>query len=79
MSTRYHEKNCNSQCVKCNTYDEGNNVGYTFGLIKKYGESVISELYVLKHQTSKLSDFELEQLIIYYTKKVKQLREEKGL
>jgi len=78
MSTRFNEKNCNAQCIKCNRFDEGNMLGYTKGLIKKYGEGVLDELEVLKYQTSKMSVFEMEVLIDEYNKQVKELMETKG-
>ena len=78
MSTRYNEKNCNAQCRSCNRFDEGNMIEYTRGIVKKYGESVLDELLVLKHQTSKFSVFEMEILIEEYKKKVKELEKEKG-
>lgn len=79
MATRFNEKNCNAQCRSCNRFDEGNNIGYTRGLIKKYSKGVIDELYVLKHQVSKLSEFDYKCLISIYTKKVKELHENKGI
>lgn len=79
MATRFNEKNCNSQCRSCNRFDEGNNIGYMRGLIKKYGQAVIEELEILKHQHSHLSDFDYKVLIDLYTQKVKQLHEDKGI
>lgn len=78
IATRFNEKNCNAQCVKCNTFDEGNNIGYMKGLIKKYGQGIIDELYILKKSSSKLSDFELNILIDHYKKEVDKLLKEKG-
>ena len=49
LSTRYDGKNCNAQCRRCNRFDEGNQIGYTRGLIKKYGIGVIDLLEVRKH------------------------------
>lgn len=79
MSTRFDEKNCNAQCVKCNMYDEGNNIGYMRGLIKKYGPSIIDELYVKKHQESHLHDFDIKVLIEDYQKRVDKLMKQKQL
>lgn len=79
MSTRFNEKNCNGQCLGCNSFDEGNNIGYTRGLIKKYGPGIIDELEILKHQESHLSEFEYKVLIDHYSKKVKELHENKGI
>lgn len=79
MATRFNEKNCNAQCHTCNRFDEGNNIGYTEGLIKKYGPGIITELRVLKSQISKLSEFEYKVLIKEYTLKLKQLHADKGI
>lgn len=78
-STRYNEKNCNAQCRKCNRFDEGNNIGYARGLVRKYGQQVIEELEILKHQASHLSEFDYKILIAHYSKKVKELHENKGI
>ena len=74
MNTRYDERNCNLQCRSCNRFDEGNNVGYMQGLVKKYGEGVIQELTIKKHLYRKYSDFEYKELIKYYKQKVKELQ-----
>ncbi len=71
MATRYHEKNCNAQCRRCNRFEEGNMLGYTKGLIRKYGEGILDELDWLRHQTSKMTKFEYETLIKYYKEKTK--------
>lgn len=78
LSTRWHEKNCNGQCRACNRFDEGNMLGYTKGLVKKYGPSILDELDMLKHQVSKLSDFEGIFLIKHYQEKIKELKKLKA-
>lgn len=78
LSTRWHEKNCNAQCRACNRFDEGNMLGYTKGLVKKYGPSVLDELDMLKHQVSKLGDFEGKLLIKHYQDKLKELKKQKA-
>ena len=79
MGTRFSERNCNAQCVKCNMFDEGNVIGYTRGLIRKYGVKVIDELEVKKHSYSKLTTTEYRILIDHYTEKVDVLKIEKNL
>lgn len=79
MSTRFDEKNCNAQCRKCNRFDEGNNIGYMKGLVAKYGDKIIDELYVKKHHTSKFSKVEFELMADYYKKKVSELKKEKNI
>jgi uncharacterized radical SAM superfamily protein len=77
MATRFDERNCNAQCRKCNRFDEGNNIGYTKGLIAKYGDKVIDELYIKKYIISKMSKAEFEILIDHYKNEVKKLKDAK--
>ena len=79
MGTRYSERNCNAQCRSCNRFDEGNNIGYAKGLINKYGIKVINELEVKKHSLSKLSAFDYQLMIEDYKKRIKDLRDQKGI
>lgn len=73
MATRFDEQNCNGQCRACNRFDEGNNIGYTRGLIAKYGPQVIDLLYLKKHNIKKWDTFELEALIAHYKKEITKL------
>lgn len=63
----------------CNRFDEGNNIGYAKGLINKYGIKVINELEVKKHSISKLSAFDYQLMIEDYKKRIKDLRDQKGI
>lgn len=49
------------------------------GIDKKYGQGVIEELEVLKHQESHWTDFEYKTMIDYYNQKVKKLHADKGI
>jgi hypothetical protein len=73
MATRFDEQNCNGQCRACNRFDEGNNIGYTRGLIAKYGPQVIDLLYLKKHAIKKWDTFELEALIAHYKREITKL------
>ncbi len=75
--TRFDEKNCNAQCRSCNRWDEGNNIGYTSGITKKYGSKVIDELLVKKHSKTFLAAFDYGILIEDYNKKVEELIKDK--
>lgn len=77
MSTRYDELNVHAQCRHCNRFREGNMLGYTRSLIRKYGQDVLDKLQIKKNQTSKISDFEAEKLIEYYKQQIKKLKEVK--
>lgn len=72
MSLRYSELNCSAQCRSCNRFDEGNLQGYRKGLIEKIGEDKVELLEAMKHQTNKVSAFELGELAKYYKKKTKE-------
>lgn len=52
-------------------------LGYTRGLERKYGKSVIDELDYMKHNVSKLSDFEGELLIKHFSEKTKEFKKQK--
>lgn len=79
MATRYDEMNCNSQCLKCNRFDEGNIQGYRRGLISKYGEQKVILLESKKNTTKHFSDFEYQVLIKHYTELINKLKHEKGV
>ena len=74
-SLYYDEKNVNLQCVKCNTFMEGNKQGYAQGLIRRYGDGILDFLAVKAKNESRLSTVDLELLIREYEYKVKNLKE----
>lgn len=71
MALRYDERNCHAQCRSCNRFDEGNQVGYTRFMLKKYGEDTVDLLESMK-VPYKWTDGELELLIKEYKAKVKE-------
>nr|DAT46555.1 MAG TPA: NinG recombination protein [Caudoviricetes sp.] len=73
MALRYDERNCHAQCRSCNRFDEGNQVGYTRFMLKKYGEDTVDLLESMKIPY-KWTDGELELLIKEYKAKVKELK-----
>lgn len=73
MSLRWDEKNVNAQCRSCNRFDEGNMLGYTEGLQRKYGSQVLNYFKIKKHNIAKYPKVALEHLIKYYQQKIKEL------
>ena len=71
MATRFDEKNCNGQCISCNTFKEGNRQGYALGLQKKYGKDILTLLEIKSHNINKMANFEYETLIAFYSEKIK--------
>lgn len=77
MALRYDENNVHAQCRSCNRFDEGCVQGYRKGLISKIGEKATDMLEVKKHNTCHLSEAELDILISYYKKKLKEIEQNK--
>ena len=78
-STRWHEKNCQVQCVKCNMYEQGEQFRFGIGLDHKYGEGTAEELEFLSRMVMKFSRVDYEEKISYYKSAVDKLKKEKGI
>jgi hypothetical protein len=78
-ATRFNEKNCHPQCVKCNSYRSGEHHIYRKYLVYKYGNEEVEKLENSAIMGGSLSAYQLEEKIIEYREKVKELLKEKGL
>ena len=72
-SLRYSELNCNCQCVACNCYKAGNMDEYALALQKLYGNDILKKLNKIKQTTKRFTTTELQELIIFYRNKIKNL------
>ena len=79
LATRFHEENCQVQCIKCNMFSQGEQYKFSLGLDAKYGEGTAEELEYLARTIHKVSRVEYEEQISYYKKLVENLKEEKGI
>lgn len=79
LATRFDENNCHAECRHCNRFKADHLEGYRVNLITKIGQQKFDLLKVKVASTSKMTDFEYEQLIKYYKALNKKLRKEKGL
>ena len=77
LSTRWHEWNCQVQCVKCNMFEQGEQWKFGISLNGKYGEGTSNELGFLAQQNGKKMAWELEESILYYKSIVNKLKKEK--
>lgn len=78
MATRYSEMNCHPQCMSCNVMQHGNIPQYRMWLVRHYGEDKVKMLEnAALTQTVKMGEYEYKELINYYTKIVKTLKNEK--
>ena len=70
---RYDLINVNSQCVKCNQHNHGNLTEYRLGLIKRYGIEEVEALDKRRLSPRKYTIPELQEMIIEYKLKLKQI------
>ena len=78
-STRWDEKNCQVQCIKCNLYEQGEQFRFGLGLEAKYGEGSAEELEFLARMIMKFSRVDYEEKISYYKNLVEKLKKGKGI
>ncbi|MCK5612894.1 recombination protein NinG [Candidatus Pacearchaeota archaeon] len=69
----FNENNTRPQCYHCNINLSGNTQIFREALIFEIGEDGIAELDKHRHDTIKWSRSELEEMIIKYKQKVKEL------
>jgi hypothetical protein len=79
MSTRWHEWNCQVQCVACNMFRSGEQWKFGLKLDAKHGLGTSQELEQLAQQTVKKIRAEYEDEIRYYKAIVNNLKSEKGI
>lgn len=77
--TRFSEKNTRPQCGGCNKFGQGKAVIFRRKLAEIYGEREVLLLEAAKHQTFKLSSFELDQITKHYKQKATELAKEKSI
>jgi len=76
-SMRFNEDNVHGECVGCNCFNESHLIGYGINLELRIGRERVEELHELareyKKNGYKWSRIELEELIVEYKQKVKEL------
>lgn len=70
LGTRYDERNCRPQCFYCNFQKFGNGrpVEFAEGLVKEYGENIVSELFAKARLLTTF--FNYQEVIDTFTVKV---------
>ena len=69
----YDLVNVQVQCTACNRYKSGNKDIYSLNLLQKYGNGIIELLFAQKAIVRKLTETELENLIIERKKQLDEL------
>lgn len=70
LATRFDEKNCHPQCMRCNVFLKGNYTEYALYLIRQYGVGFLEELDQKKRQSVKFSQADYKEKIEYYKNKL---------
>ena len=78
MATRFDEDNAHCECSQCNRFSSDHIARYQVNLVRKIGQKRFEKLVWKHNSTKKWCDFELEELIKYYTEKIKVLQEQKA-
>jgi hypothetical protein len=71
-STRWDEEGCFAQCFKCNYTHEFRPYPFYQWFIKKFGQEKLDDLYFRHKQVVKFKNFQLEELIEKYSKKIQK-------
>jgi len=73
LPTRFHEQNCQVQCVKCNMFMQGQQYAFSKLLDLRYQEGTSERLERLSRTTVKFMRCDYDELIKEYTAKVQLL------
>jgi hypothetical protein len=79
LATRFHEENCQPQCVGCNMFKQGEQYKFSLYLDSEYGEGKAEELQFLAKSIVKFTRVDYEEKIGYYKDLVEKLKKEKGI
>lgn len=71
---RFNELNTHGQCVACNQHKHGNITEYAHRLPNRIGHSEFVELLTIRNIPKHYSIEELQELILLYKEKIKQLK-----
>lgn len=74
-ATRWDERNVAIQCPRDNVFRGGCQDEFALHIIHKYGEAVFAELMTRKHEVTKRSRADLEDLIEQYKQKLAGLND----
>jgi hypothetical protein len=79
LATRWEDMNCHAQSRGDNRFNQGNALGYSRFLLKKYGPNALDDLERMKNRPFKITQFEINNMVKYYREKIQELKKQKGL
>lgn len=77
-ATRFHEKNVNAQCRKCNRFESGEQYAHAKAIDSKWGPGTADMLYSLSRMPTKLTREWYEMQIEEYKKKLRNMLRGRG-
>ena len=79
MATKFEEINVRPQCKPCNGFHGGKREVFKEKMDLEHGTGTWEKLELRARQRFSYSDFEIQELIKFYSEEVKRLKKEKGL
>ena len=73
QATRYNEKNCHVQCLKCNRFENGNQFEHGLKIDEKYGEGTAEKLLIKSKMICKRTQADFEAIAGEYARKLGEL------
>lgn len=70
LATRYDERNCNAQCMKCNRFESGRQYEHGLAIDVKYGEGTAKELLGKSQTTTRFTQMDFEEIAKKYKDKL---------
>ena len=78
-ATRWDNKNCQVQCVKCNMFGQGEQYKFGMYLDAKYGLGTAEELEFMSKVNVKMMRIDYVEKISYYKDLVNKIKKEKNI
>lgn len=73
-STRYDEKNCGGQCLKCNRFEYGNQFAFSLKIDKLYGDGTAKRLHEKSLMFCKRNQNDYEEIAKEYKSKYEHIK-----
>jgi hypothetical protein len=78
-ASRFSEINCQLQCKRCNSFEQGADVKFRLYLVDKYGKDKVQLLESGRRLTVKRGKFEIAHIAETYRELTNKLIKEKGI
>ena len=73
MSVRFDERNCHAQCKQCNQFEDGREDNHLVYIAIRYGGMVPFNMRAKSHESLKLMQYEIDEMVQEYKEKIANL------